>query len=111
MSVLTLLFQSTGHSIEQTLEEIEQREREARAGRGPESNLTPLLQFFKDKKEEKMRKREELKELRRKKDDERRKAREEERLKRKDKEKRDKKDPERLPSDSGILSSIFRSFL
>ena len=47
--------------MEQTLEEIEHREREARAGRGLENQITPLLQFFKDKKEEKMKKREELK--------------------------------------------------
>jgi len=95
--------ESTGLSVEQTLEEIEHRERESRAGRGLEHQITPLLQFFKDKKEEKMKKREELKEQRRKKEEEKRKTREDERLKRKEnkereikeREKRDKKEVEK----------------
>ena len=60
-----------GNTVEQTLEEIEQREREIKAGKGLENQTTPLLQFMKEKKEEKMKKREEMKEQRRKKEEER----------------------------------------
>merc|ERR1712107_916028 len=89
-----------GNTVEQTLEEIEQREREIKAGKGLENQTTPLLQFMKEKKEEKIKKREEMKEQRRKKEEERKKAREEERQKRKEaKEKeikdRDKRDKEK----------------
>merc|ERR1719470_529669 len=93
--------EGTGNSVETTLEEIEHREREAKAGRGPENQLTPLLQFLKEKKDEKIKKREEMKDLRKKKDEERKKAREEERQKRRElKEKeireKEKRDKERL---------------
>jgi len=63
--------EGTGNSVEQTLEEIETREREAKAGRGPDQQLTPLLQFLKEKKDEKIKKREEMKDLRKKKEEER----------------------------------------
>ena len=42
--------------MEQVLEEIEHKEREAKAGRGRDNQMTPLLQFMKDKKDEKMKK-------------------------------------------------------
>jgi len=71
-------------SVEQNLEEIEVKEREAKAGRGPDKQTTPLLQFLKEKKEEKLKKREELKEQKKKREEERRKLRDEERLKRKE---------------------------
>merc|ERR1712226_412007 len=48
--------EGTGNSVEQTLEEIENKEREAKAGRGPDSQITPLLQFLKEKKDEKIKK-------------------------------------------------------
>merc|ERR1712025_1192311 len=60
--------EGTGNTVEQVLEEIEHKEREAKAGRGPDNQMTPLLQFMKDKKDEKMKKREELREQRRKKE-------------------------------------------
>merc|ERR1712198_712783 len=90
--------QGIGNTVEQTLEEIE---REIKAGNGLENQMTPLLQFMKDKKEEKNKKREEMREQRRKKEEERKKAREEERLKRREnKEKeirdREKRDKERF---------------
>jgi len=91
--------EGTGNTVESTLEEIEQREREAKAGRGPENQMTPLLTFLKEKKDEKLKKREELKDLRKKKEEERRRAREEERKRRdlKDKEirEKDKKDKDK----------------
>merc|ERR1712142_532931 len=76
--------EGTGNTVETVLEEIEHREREAKAGRGPENQLTPLLQFLKEKKDEKIKKREEMKDLRKKKEEERKKAREEERQKRRE---------------------------
>ena len=44
-------------TVEKVLEEIESREREARAGRGPHTQSTPLLEFMKEKKGEKIKKR------------------------------------------------------
>merc|ERR1712128_308774 len=99
--------EGTGFTVETVLEEIEHKEREAKAGRGPEHQLTPLLQFLKEKKDEKIKKREEMKDLRKKKEDERKKAREEERQKRrelKEKEMRDKK--KRSKQDSWIRRRI-----
>merc|ERR1712083_1220693 len=76
--------EGTGNTVETVLEEIEHKEREAKAARGPENQLTPLLQFLKEKKDEKLKKREEMKDQRKKKDEERKKAREEERQKRRE---------------------------
>merc|ERR1719351_354347 len=87
--------QGIGNTVEQTLEEIEQREREIKAGNGLENQMTPLLQFMKDKKEEKNKKREEMREQRRKKEEERKKAREEERLKRRENKEKEIRDRER----------------
>ena len=56
-TILIVLLQGTGNTVEQVLEEIEHKEREAKAGRGPDNQMTPLLQFMKDKKDEKMKKR------------------------------------------------------
>merc|ERR1712029_70811 len=82
------------NTAEKTLEEIEQRERELRAGGGLENQITPLLQFMKEKKEEKNKKREEMKEQRRKKEEERRKIKEK-RLKRKENKEKEIKDREK----------------
>merc|ERR1712029_497147 len=83
------------NTAEKTLEEIEQRERELRAGGGLENQITPLLQFMKEKKEEKNKKREEMKEQRRKKEEETRKIKEEERLKRKENKEKEIKEREK----------------
>ena len=66
---------------EQQLEEIEARERIAAKTKG-ESQSTPLLDFIREKKAEKMRIREEKREARRRKEEERKRNREEERAKR-----------------------------
>ena len=66
---------------EQQLEEIEARERIAAKAK-TESQSTPLLDFIREKKAEKMRIREEKKEARRKKEEERKRNREEERARR-----------------------------
>merc|ERR1711874_23701 len=87
---------------EQVLEEIETKEREAKAGRGLETKTTPLLQFIKEKKGEKLKKREEQKELRKKREEERKKLREEERLKRKEKEQREKDKSESRKKDKDV---------
>ena len=66
---------------EQQLEEIEARERIAAKAKG-ESQSTPLLDFIREKKAEKMRIREEKREARRRKEEERKRNREEERARR-----------------------------
>lgn len=53
--------QSSMPTIEQVLEEIEAREREMRSG---VKQTTPLLQYMKDKKDEKIKKREDQRESR-----------------------------------------------
>merc|ERR1712198_156260 len=47
--------EGTGHTVESTLEAIEQREREVKAGRGPENQMTPLLLYLKEKRNERER--------------------------------------------------------
>jgi len=93
--------EGTGHTVESTLEAIEQREREVKAGRGPENQMTPLLLYLKEKKDEKIKKREEMKDMRKKKEEERKKAREEERqkkreMKEKEAREKDKREKEKL---------------
>merc|ERR1711872_215125 len=87
-------------TIEQVLEEIEAKEREIKAGRGLDNQTTPLLQFMKEKKDEKIKKREDQREARRKRDEDRKKRHEEERARRKElkeKEIREKRDREKAP--------------
>merc|ERR1712034_116700 len=73
-----------GNSVEQTMEEIGFKEREAKAGRGPDKQMTPLIQFLKEKKEEKIKKREEMKDLRKKREEDRKKSRDDERQRRRE---------------------------
>jgi regulator of nonsense transcripts 3 len=67
--------------VEQVLEELEAKERERRR---QDSQTTPLLQFMRDRKDEKIRKREEQRENRRRKEEERKRRLEEERQRRKE---------------------------
>jgi len=70
---------ATGATVAANLEEIEERER----SRGV-VEPTPLLQFFKENKEEKLKKREEFKAGRRKKEEERKKQKDEERMRKRE---------------------------
>merc|ERR1712029_294517 len=97
------------NTAEKTLEEIEQRERELRAGGGLENQITPLLQFMKEKKEEKNKKREEMKEQRRKKEGERRKIKEEERLKRKENKEKEIKEREKRDKEKNQKRKMIRN--
>merc|ERR1712217_439495 len=86
--------EGTGNTVEQTLEEIERKEKEM-----SDKKMTPLLLFMKEKGEEKKKKREEQREQRRKKEEERKKAREEERLKRKENKEKEIERKEKEMSD------------
>jgi len=89
----------TVSTMEKVLEEIEFNEREKKAGRGLANETTPLLQFIKDKKGDKLKKREEQKETRRKREEDRKKSREDERIKRKEMRERDQREWDRRDRD------------
>jgi len=79
-------------TIEQVLEEIEQKEKDVKSSA---KQTTPLLQYMRDKKDEKIKKREEQREARRKRDEDRKKRYEEERQKRKELKEKEIRDRER----------------
>jgi len=86
-------------TVEQVLEEIESKEREIKAGRGLDKQQTPLLQFMKDKKDEKVKKREDVRESRRRRDDDRKKRHDEERQRRRELKEKEIRDRERRDKD------------
>merc|ERR1712147_356851 len=88
------------NTVEQTLKEIESKEKENLA-----DQTTPLLQFIKEKGEEKRKKREEQREQRRKKEEERKKARDEERHKRRENKEKEIKEKEKRDKDKGSKKS------